>query len=223
MEKGKIIVLEGACDGIGKSTQLKLLKNHLTSDGEIVKTHHFPTYGTPQGKIVEMYLGGEFGEDVSKLSPYFVHSLYAVDRAITWYLSLKEIIEKGETLVLDRYTTSSILYQSVVIEDMDEKKRFIDFVCDYEYHKLGVQEPDHIIFLHAPFELIQKIHGARKTNDGLENDIHERNTDYMKRIYENAMFLADYLDWDKIDCSRMDQMRSIEEIHEEVYQKIKKR
>ena len=27
--KGKLIVLEGACDGVGKSTQLKLLKDEL--------------------------------------------------------------------------------------------------------------------------------------------------------------------------------------------------
>ena len=34
MEKGKLIVIEGACDGIGKTTQYKLLCDHLKKDGK---------------------------------------------------------------------------------------------------------------------------------------------------------------------------------------------
>ena len=33
MEKGKLIVVEGACDGIGKSTQFKLLGERQQNDG----------------------------------------------------------------------------------------------------------------------------------------------------------------------------------------------
>ena len=50
MKKGRIIVIEGACDGIGKSTQYNLLKEKL---GDKVITHHFPTYNSYQGKGVE--------------------------------------------------------------------------------------------------------------------------------------------------------------------------
>ena len=32
MTKGQLIVIEGACDGIGKSTQFELLKKRLTKD-----------------------------------------------------------------------------------------------------------------------------------------------------------------------------------------------
>ena len=74
MEKGKLIVLEGACDGMGKSTQLGLLKEHLKKDGKKIISHHFPTYGTYQGKPVEMYLKGEFGHPKDE-SPYFINSL----------------------------------------------------------------------------------------------------------------------------------------------------
>ena len=42
MKKGKLIVIEGACDGIGKSTQLELLKEHLEKEHEKNATHHFP-------------------------------------------------------------------------------------------------------------------------------------------------------------------------------------
>ena len=80
---GKIIVIEGACDGIGKSTQYNLLKKELEKNGNVI-THHFPSYDTSQGRGVECYLNGEFGE-IKNLSPYFVNNLYAYDRAVTWY------------------------------------------------------------------------------------------------------------------------------------------
>lgn len=220
MKSGKLIVMEGACDGIGKSTQLHLLKEHLEKDGQRIASHHFPSYGTYHGKLVEEYLSGSFGSP-KDTSPYFINSLYAVDRAIAWKLFLKEAYERGDTVLLDRYTTSSIIYQSSVIEDIEERKKFIDYICDFEYDKLGIQKPDSVIFLHAPFEVVRKTREARKVNDGIENDIHERDLEYMKGVYDNAMMVADYLGWDMIDCSRDGKMKSIEEIHEHVYQKVK--
>ena len=55
---GKLIVVEGACDGIGKSTQYTLLKERLIKDGNNVVSHHFPSYGEYQGVPVEKYLKG---------------------------------------------------------------------------------------------------------------------------------------------------------------------
>ncbi|MEG2351265.1 MAG: hypothetical protein RSB54_01130 [Bacilli bacterium] len=49
MKKGKLIVIEGACDGIGKTTQYEMLSKKLIEDGQTVITHHFPSYGTYLG------------------------------------------------------------------------------------------------------------------------------------------------------------------------------
>ena len=221
MEKGQLIVIEGASDGIGKSTQLGLLKESLEKEGKEIVTHHFPSYGTYQARPVEEYLKGTFGEEVKEISPYFIHDLYALDRAITWRKELKPQYDLGKTILLDRYTTSSILYQSAQIEDMEEKKDFVDFICDYEYNKLQIQRPDNIIFLHAPFAVIRSLQLGRVENEGIKNDIHERNVELLKKIYDNSMFLADYLKWDMVSCSENDTMLSKEEIHEKVKQLIK--
>lgn len=221
MSNKKVIVVEGATDGIGKTTQFNLLKERLVSDGEVVINHHFPTYNTPQGKLAEMYLAGELG-DPKEISPYYINSLYAIDRAVTWNQELKKEYEAGHIILLDRYTTSSILYQSSVIDDLDERKRFIEYICDFEYHKLGIKEPDKVIFLSAPFEVAEKMRLKRKDNDGIVNDIHESNRDYLLRVYENAMFVADYLNWDTIECSKNDEMLEIDEISQKVYSKVKK-
>lgn len=215
-EVGKIIVIEGACDGMGKSTQFDLLKERLVSDGKEVVNHHFPSYGTFHGELVERYLKGELGEPAN-LSPYFINSLYAVDRAIAWNLHLREQWQQGKVILLDRYTTSSLIYQSALITDIEEKKAFIDYVCEFEYEKMGIGKPDDVIFLHAPFDLVTEMRNARKVNDGVANDIHERNIEFMKQVYESAMFVADYLGWSKVQCNDNDRMKSIEEIHGDVY------
>lgn len=219
-KKGKLIVVEGACDGIGKSTQYQLLKEHLQEDGHEIVSHHFPSYDTIQGRPVEKYLRGDFGKP-NELSPYFVNTLYAVDRAITWKESLEKEYEAGKIILLDRYTTSSIIYQSSVIDDLEERKKFVDYICDYEYSKLGIQKPDSVIFLHAPFDLVTEMRNARKTNEGLVNDIHERDIEFMKRVYENSMFLSEYLGWDRVDCTNGNEMDTIENIHQKVYKKVK--
>lgn len=221
MKNGKLIVVEGACDGIGKTTQYELLCKRIKEDGYEVANHHFPSYGTYQGAAVEKYLKGEYGQP-SELSPYFVNSLYANDRGITWYTQLKPLFDEGKVILLDRYTTSSLIYQSALIEDIEEKKKFIDYVTDFEYKKIGIKEPDNVIFLHAPFDLVTEMRNSRKQNEGVVNDIHESNIEFMKKVYESAMFIADYLSWDKIECNDENKMRNIDDIHNEIYKLVLK-
>lgn len=217
--RGKLIVFEGASDGIGKSTQIELLRKRLEDDGYTIVNHHFPTYGTYHGALVEKYLSGEFG-NIDDLSPYFINSLFAIDRACVWNTKLKPLYEEGKILLLDRYTTSSLMYQSAKIKDVLEKKEFLDYVIDFEYNKLGIQKPDIVIFLTAPFDMITKMRNDRVQNDGIVNDLHERDIEYMREVYDNSMFVADYLNWEKIICNDQDRMRDINEIHEDIYRRI---
>ncbi len=217
---GKLIVIEGALDGIGKSTQFKLLKNHLEEKGEVL-SHHFPTYDGYQGQGVVEYLKGSFGKP-SEVSPYFVNTLYAVDRKITWDLKLKKAYEKGATILLDRYTTSSLIYQSALIDDLEEKKKFLDYVIDYEYNKLGIKEPDTVIFLTAPFDFITKLRMKRLETSGeqIEGDIHESDLDFMKKVYASSIYCANYFKWTIIECMDGDRFKTPEEIHKEIKSKL---
>lgn len=213
--KGKLIVIEGACDGIGKTTQYKLLKKYLEDKGYNVCSHHFPTYDSKQGKLTEYYLNGDFGNP-SDLSPYLVNSIYAVDRSITWNDKLKAAYDKGDIILLDRYTTSSLIYQSSLFDNEEDKKAFINYVTDYEYNKLGIKKPDKVIFLTADFDLVSSMRSKRKSNDGVKNDVYERDSKLMKKIYDNAMFVSDYLDFDTLKCDLNGSLRSIEDIHNEI-------
>lgn len=222
VKTGRLIVIEGASDGIGKTTQYNLLQEHFKADGLKIVTHHFPTYYSYQGKAVEKYLSGEYG-DPSDLSPYFINNLYAYDRMITWHTKLKTEFEKGRILLMDRYTTSSLIYQTALLKNMKEKKAFLNYVTDFEYRKLGTREPDTVIFLYAPLELVNKMRSKRTSNEGnITNDIHEHNAKYLQEVYDNAMFVAEYLGWEMINCAtpKGRTMRTPEDIHTEIYQKL---
>lgn len=215
MDKGKLIVMEGACDGIGKTTQFELLLKKFKDSGVSVTSHHFPSYETSEANSVTKYLNGDFGEP-KDLSPYFINSLYAHDRAVTWYRSLKKEFDSGKTILLDRYTTSSLIYQSALIESKEEKESFLEYVIDFEYNKLGIKKPDKVIFLYAPFDMVSELRQKRNKKENLKEDIHESNLEFMKKVYENALFVAEYLNWDVIRCNIDNEMRSIEDIHEEI-------
>ena len=218
---GKLIVIEGACDGIGKTTQYELLKKRLVNDGNSVISHHFPSYGEYQGVSVEHYLKGEYGSPDS-LSPYYINNLYAIDRAITWHTKFKNEY-KDNIILLDRYTTSSLIYQSALIENIEERKKFINYVIDFEYKKLGIEEPDLVIFLDAPFDLVSDMRKKRKQNEGIKDDIYEKDISLMKKIYENAIFVAEYLNFSKVSCNNGNEMRSINDIHDDIYRLEKKK
>lgn len=221
MEKGKLIVIEGT-DGVGKSTQVKLLTERLKTEGEVI-THHFPTYDTPEGQLAANYLKGVYGE-IKNLSPEGIWMLYAVDREITWLNYLKKEYEAGKTILLDRYTTSSLMYQGASIDDLEERKKLVNFIQDFEYNKVGIQKPDLVLFLHADLGLTNRLREERERLTNTKPDLHESNKEYMERVYKNAMFLSNYLNWTSIKCDNEDStnLRSIEDIHEEIYRLVKK-
>lgn len=219
--RGSLIVMEGI-DGTGKTTQCRRMIDKLESEGQPVVYKHFPSYNTYHGEPVEHFLRGEFG-DAGNDSPYFVHSLYAIDRAIVWRTTLKELYEKGHTILLDRYTTSSMIFQADQFSSDDEKKRFIDYVYDFEYNKMGIQEPDKVIFLHIPFELSVELKNKRLENDGIKDDVFERDLEFLSRAYRTSIFVADYLSWEVIECAKDGKLLAVDEIHEKIYKLMPKK
>ena len=200
MNKGKLIVIEGALDGIGKSTQVDLLYKELSKDNNVIM-HHFPSYETDQGKLASNYLNGDYGT-MYELNPYFINTLYAVDRMITWKKDLEKEYNEGSIILLDRYTTSSLIYQSCLMDNGEDKKKFI--------------------FLNAPYDLIQNLRKERNKN--LKEDMHEKDDAFMKKVYENSNFIANYLNFNIINCENESKtnFRSIEDIHKDIINLIKK-
>lgn len=215
---GRVIVLEGVGDGVGKTTQLRMLYDHLMDDGYQVIHHHFPSYGTPQAAPVEQYLAGAYGKP-SEVKPLFANSLYAVDRVATWLTSLREQYLAGKIILLDRYTTSSLIYQSAYIESGLPKRDFIAYVEDFEYRQQGLPWPDEVIFLSVPLELLDKLRAERQAKNSQKPDIHEQDENFIRRVHHSALEVASILKWSTVQCATKDgvAMRSPDDIHKEVY------
>ncbi|WP_018157177.1 dTMP kinase [Demetria terragena] len=102
--RGVFIVFEGG-DGAGKTTQLDRLVYFLRSRDEDVVVTREPGGTTLGHKIRELVL---HGEDVA---PRAEALLFAADRAHHVATVVRPALERGVTVVQDRYIDSSVAYQ----------------------------------------------------------------------------------------------------------------
>ena len=219
---GKMIIIEGT-DGSGKATQAEKLYSRLYSAGHSVRKVEFPNYPSQSSALIKMYLNGEFGNDPNDVNPYAASSFYAVDRYASYKQDWGGFYEQGGMIVADRYTTSNMVHQAVKIVDEQEKVKFLDWLWDLEFQKFQLPIPDMVIFLDMPPDCTRRLINERadKMQQG-KQDIHERNQDYLVHCYNNYHAIADKYHWHKINCASDGQLRSIDEINEEVYQAVYK-
>ena len=213
--RGKLITIEGT-DCSGKSTQLALLCERLAREGKNFRKVAFPRYDSDSSALVRMYLGGDFGENVSTVKPYAASSFFAVDRVASYLREWKTYLDEGGTVLLDRYTTSNAIYQASKMAE-DERDAFCDWLFDFEYNKLALPKPDAVIFLDMPPEFAESLMQRRV---GEKEDIHERDKEYMKKCYFSAKSLSEKYLWTRISCIKENKIKTIEEIHEEIYKII---
>lgn len=211
---GKLIVIEGVSDGVGKTTQIKELYNNLVRDGKEVIYHHFPSYGEGSAFLVEAYLKGDLGKR-ELIGPYAISSFFAMDRFYVYNKKLKQALENEKLVLLDRYTTSNLIYQGSFFKGK-EKDEFLEFITDYEYNKLGLKSPDLVIFLKLDKETSDKLRKNRDY-DGIEDDINEKDQAFLDKVYDNSLYVASKYNFKVVECSKDGKLRSVEDISNEVY------
>lgn len=216
----KVIVIEGA-DGSGKSTLAKALKIRLDNMSIPNILQHFPNkqQQAPTPELdrtlavttpVAQYLHNQtdFG-----INPHAVAHIYTMDRLMTWYgqyyydpgISLKNrVLGMCEehyashpgvfytpVLIFDRYTQSSVVYQSVdqLQDNWDDFRKNLE---NYEYEILKLPRPDKVIYLDAPIEGIVKSLEQR----GEEPDKHESDLQFLSDVCVAGRYHALYGNWD---------------------------
>ena len=217
--KGLIISIEGT-DGSGKHTQQQLLFNDLKDLGYDVVDQAFPNYDSDSSAPVKMYLAGEFGQSANSLNAYQASVLYAVDRMCTYKKSLESHYNDGKIILFDRYVQSNFIHHGSKIDNLEEKYKYIDYMCDLEYNKLGLPQPDLVFFIEMPVEKsLELAHARAEYKSGDTKDIHELDTEYMTKSYNNGIELANHFGWTLIHCLDDEgNLKSIESIHEEIMQ-----
>ena len=181
----KLLVIEGV-DGAGKSTQIKLLSEHLRNEGYRTEFLHFPRTDAPYfGELIARFLRGEFGS-LGEVSPWLVAMLYAGDRKDASDM-IARWLKSGSYVLLDRYTYSNIAYQCAKLNDPAEQDRLMDWILDLEFRHFGIPEPDLNIFLDVPFNFTEnKLRSVRSGDDRSylngNRDIHEESLSFQKNV-----------------------------------------
>ena len=215
---GKLIVIEGT-DGSGKSTQFRLLTERLTQEQVAFQKLVFPQYAEPSSALIRMYLSGEFGSRPSDVGAYAASAFYAVDRYASYKKVWGDWYEKGGLVVSDRYTTSNAVHQSSK-EPPEKREEFLHWLYDFEYNKLGLPRPDLTIYLDVPTDFTEKMLRSREAATGSHADIHEQDMTYLATCREMGRAAAGYYGWTMISCVKNGKMRTIENIHEEIYRHV---
>ncbi|QBD83967.1 thymidylate kinase [Clostridium tetani] len=223
-KKGKLIVIE-APDGSGKATQTKKLYNKLVEDKYDVLKVEYPDYNSNSSALIKMYLSGEFGDKPNDVNAYAASTFFAVDRFASFKKKWGAFYENGGIILADRYTTSNMVHQASKIKNVEEKKKFLDWLWDLEFNLMGLPIPDATIFLDLPPEYSKSLIKNRKNKftGEEEKDIHERDEDYLNISYKNAVDIAEKYGWIKINCIKGDKIKNINEIHEEIYKVLKEK
>ena len=233
-----LIDIEGA-DGSGKTEQAKRLFERLKREGRATSYFDFPQYeGSRIGKLIGELLAGKHGDFMSM--PAFVSALpYAVDRASARE-KLLEALGRGDILVSNRYTPSNLAHQSAKLPK-DEQPALVKFIEGVEYEDLALPRPDLVFYLSVPTDIASELitrKAKRDYLDGETRDLAERNIAHQDRTRAAYLRLAQEKGWQVIDCAPAGQtpsgdsvgtsplggaaqMRSLEDIHEEIWQAVK--
>ena len=152
----KFIVFEGL-DGTGKTTQIRLLAEHLRRGGETVFTDAEPS-PLPTGRFLRQMLSGEFPS-----SPWANAALFFADRVnqnLDPENGIIKHLQNGDTVILDRYYYSTFAYQG---HETDMK-----WAMDLHFGCPALTKPDLTLFLTMPPEKCMERIEANRRADQME-------------------------------------------------------
>lgn len=215
-----LISIEGT-DGSGKQTQTAKLYDRL-SKKYTVRTIAFPDYKSEGSTLVKMYLRGDFGSNPKDVNAYTTSCFYALDRYSSYIMDWSKDYLNKDIIISDRYTTSNMIHQCSKIENKEEKIEFLEWIEDLEYNKLNLPKPDLVLFLNVEIDYSLNLIENRnnKMTGKSEKDIHEKDKEYLRKSYYNALEVAKIKNWKLIDCIENGKMKTIEEIHELIYKEV---
>lgn len=216
-KRGHFIVIDGT-DGSGKATQVRLLRKKLQIAGVPNQVIEFPRYtGNPYGKLIRQYLNGEFGA-LDDVNNSLISLAYAGDRFLAKPL-IEDWLKHKFIVIADRYVPSNKAFQSAKLPEKD-RTTFIDWLDDLEYNINGIPREEVVIFLYLPAEVSAANIAKRGQQDHVaagKTDIHEANLKYQQEVSKEYLKLAKSEDnWIVIECAKDGQMRTPQEIHQEI-------
>jgi dTMP kinase len=171
----KFIVIDGP-DGSGTTRQSEMLADRLRSKGDTIILSAEPT-SSPIGKEVRAMLHKD-----SMPSAEAVQLLFCADRADHVVNTIKPALEKGHTVILDRYALSTIIYGGAQGVD----RQWLTEV------NAAFPKPDLTFITLPPFEVCMERIGRRSVQDRFEVESFQRRVyDLYKSIEDPSVMFVD--------------------------------
>lgn len=170
--KGRFIVFEGI-DGAGKSTQCSRLYEYICSAGiDAVKLAE-PTDGEYGRKIRQSLRSGE------PISREEQVELFIKDRSDDYRLNIRPALERGMTIIMDRYFYSNAAYQGM---DGLSPREIISMNLEH-----GFPLPDRVYFIDLPAHTAME---RIRSRGGGDTELFEKES-FLAMVRNNFLSLAD--------------------------------
>jgi dTMP kinase len=180
MKHGLFITLEGI-DGTGRSTQLRLLAQHLKKRGLAVRVTREPG-GTKVGERIRKIL---LASTTTRLGPLAELVLIYAARAQHLQEVIRPALAKGEIVVSDRYNDASLAYQGYGRELGVETVRAFDrIIC-------ARTQPDLTIVLDlAPRLSLARAQGRQSRRKSKQERFELQGMNFHNRVRDGYLAIA---------------------------------
>ena len=175
MRKGKFITFEG-CEGVGKSSQLRLLQEYLRANNIDFYLTREPGGTGVSEQIRSVILDGKN----SAMADECEALLYAAARVQLLKEEIEPRLEKGELVICDRYIDSSLAYQGYA------RGLGVDYVKNINDYAIKKVMPDYTVFLNLSPADAFKRKGGVDANDRLELS----GAQFHQKVYQGYLDLA---------------------------------
>ncbi len=199
MNRGRFITFEGG-EGTGKSTQVRLLAQHLSHGGaDVVQTRE--PGGSPSAEEIRALLVTGAAD---RWSPLAETLLFYAARVEHWRQVIEPALSRGAHVICDRFADSTMAYQCYA-GGLD--KRVVN-----ELHRLamGGAEPDLTLVLDLPVDEGLKRAAARRDD---ETRFERKGREFHERLRNGYLDIARAA---PKRCAIVDASQSVERVQEAV-------
>ncbi|KAL3232119.1 Thymidylate kinase [Nakaseomyces bracarensis] len=198
MVRGKLILVEGL-DRTGKTTQVNALARRLHTEGIPVHATKFPNRESEIGQLINRYLT----DKSFTLPDQAVHLLFSANRW-EYIKELKQKLNQGCYVVLDRYVFSGIAYSAAKgVQGMD-----LNWCMQSDK---GLLKPDLTLFLTNEDSLANR--------DGFGEERYESNEFQLKVKAKFSEVLDAFCDPDELSIVNVTG-KDIDQVSEEIWSRI---
>ena len=116
--------------------------------------------------------------------------------------------------------TSNAVHQICKLPQ-EEWEKYLEWLYDFEFNKMSLPVPDITIALDVSPSVSKALLDKRAKEDAShKSDIHEADTEYLKKCYEASKYASEKWGWTRINCCDGQNMKSRQEIHEAIYKAV---